>query len=96
MSNLLAGVRRNYWREQGEPERPPLPALGEYDREVSTGEPFDHIGDLDGDYGTWRRRQDRQHALAAEAQRAWEEKARAEAAEWAERVQGAPDTGARP
>jgi hypothetical protein len=36
----------------------------------------------------WPHRQDRNQALAAEAQHAWEEKARAEAEAWEKRLDG--------
>jgi hypothetical protein len=91
MSVLLDRIRREAWAEADEPERPPLPALGEHDGEVSTGIPNWYTAERDGDYFDWQTRQREQEQLAAEAQRAWEEKARADAAAWRRRV--ANDTG---
>ena len=86
-SVLLAGIRRDYWQEKGEPERPPLPPLGEHDKVAARGEPIAFLGKRDGAYRDWNRRQDEKHRLAAEAQEAWEEKARADAAAWAAQPQ---------
>jgi hypothetical protein len=94
MSVLLAGIRRDYWAEQGEPERPGLPPLGIVRDGVARGEDFNFNAGRDGDYRDWRRRQDEKRRHAAEAQKAWEEKAKADAAAWAERVRqagGGPD-----
>jgi hypothetical protein len=85
MSVLLAGIRRDYWAEKGEPERPPLAPLGVIEGGVARGESIAYSGGRDGDYKDWRRRQDDKHRFAAEAQKAWEEKARADAAESAAR-----------
>jgi hypothetical protein len=94
MSVLLAGIRRDYWAEKGEPERPPLAPLGIVRDGIARGEDFNYDGSRDGDYKLWCRRQDEKHRHAAEAQKAWEEKARADAAAWAERE--APGGGVRP
>jgi hypothetical protein len=89
MSVLIDGIRRSYWREKGEPERPPLPPLGEHDGRVSTGPDHSYRPGRDGpSYNAWCRLQDRNAAFAAEAQRAWEKKARADAEEWAKRTEG--------
>lgn len=86
MSVLMDRLRREYWAEAGEPERPPLADLGEHDGGISTGPRTFFTGGRDGDYQTWLHRRDDQAALAAEAQAAWEDKARADAAAWRERV----------
>jgi hypothetical protein len=89
MSLLLAQARRLVWEKMGEPERPPEPELGRHDDEAATGPPLEcqrtdpHLGDSE-----WRRRQQEKEALAAEAQAAWEEKARREAEAWRRRVEG--------
>ncbi|HYN21096.1 MAG TPA: hypothetical protein VE078_09060 [Thermoanaerobaculia bacterium] len=85
MSLLLDQVRRDCWREKGEPERPPLPDLGLHDDEVSTGRPHWYSSDAGCDYNSWHARRGEAAAEAAEAQRLWEEKARGEAEEWARR-----------
>jgi hypothetical protein len=85
MSVLLDQVRRTLWREGGEPERPPLGPLGEHDGEVALGEPTYFQSSRDGDFQAWEQRRRERAALAAEAQAAWEEKARADAEEWARR-----------
>jgi hypothetical protein len=87
MSLLLEECRRAIWARRGEPERPPPPALGEHDEEVSTGRPWWYSRERDGPEPEWRRRQDEDEQLAAEAQRAWEDKARKDAAEWRARVE---------
>ena len=88
MSLLLDRVRRELWAEEGGPERPPLPGLGFTDGEIAFGEPLEcqHIEERDGSHREWPERSAARQAVAAEAQAAWEEKARADAAAWAERV----------
>jgi hypothetical protein len=93
MSLLLDQVRRLLWQEGGEPERPPLPPLGEHDREISTGPRTWWSSNGDEDLSAWQRRRGEEAAEAAEAQRLWEEKARAEAAAWRARVGGGGDAG---
>jgi hypothetical protein len=89
MSLLLAEARRAVWERMGEPRRRPDPELGRHDDEVATGPPLEcqrtdpHLSDSE-----WRRRQEEKQALAAEAQRAWEEKARADSEEWRKREAG--------
>lgn len=86
-SLLLADARRALWAQMGEPERPPEPELGRHDDEIATGPPLEcQHTDPHLSFSEWHRRQDRSQALAAEAQRAWEEKARAEAAAWRKRL----------
>jgi hypothetical protein len=90
MSVLLDQARRLYWREEGGPERPPMPELGESEGEVSPGPRLEcqYDRERDGpDYQAGRRRQEERQALAAEAQAAWEEKARREAEAWRRRVE---------
>ncbi|HET9640252.1 MAG TPA: hypothetical protein VFP12_13700, partial [Allosphingosinicella sp.] len=81
MSLLLDYARRLAWKEDDEPERPPLPPLGEHDEQTAVGEPSErtYLGSRDGDYRLWEARQAERIAIAREAQQAWEEKARAEA-----------------
>src|SRR5436190_141236 len=93
MSVLLAGIRRDYWAEKGEPERPPLAPLGIVRHELARGEDLNFNAGRDGDYKQWCRRQDEKHRNAAEAQKAWEEKARADAAAWAEREKAGEASG---
>jgi hypothetical protein len=94
LSLLLDQARRLYWREQGGPDRPPPPDLGRHDDEVATGPPLEcqrmEPGISDSE---WRRRQEEKQALAAEAQRAWEEKAKTEAEAWAKREAGEETPG---
>lgn len=80
MSLLLNSARRYYWAETDERERPPFADLGLHDDEVSTGPWTSHSTPRDGEYGEWRRRKDEEAAMAAEAQRLWEEKARTDPA----------------
>jgi len=85
MSELLGEIRRGIWLEKGEVDRPPPSPLGRRDRHCATDPPRAYEAARDGDYQSWCRRRDEEAALAAEAQRAWEEKAKAEAEEWAKR-----------
>jgi hypothetical protein len=86
LSLLLEWTRLAYWREHGEPERPTPAALGLPERDdLSTGEPNSYSEARDGDMAEWQRRRDATAAVRAEAQKLWEEKARADAAAWAER-----------
>jgi hypothetical protein len=101
LGTLLEQTRRAIWREKGEADRPPPAPLGAHDDRRATGEPSHHTYNAarDGDYDEWRRREDAKAALAAEAQRAWEEMARAEAEAWSERegcAGNAPDREAQP
>ena len=101
MSLLLDKHRRDCWREQGEPDRFPLPDLGRHDAYAAYGERgySHHSGAEDGDYKEWQRRRDALAAERAEAQRLWEEKAAREAKAWRERVgaeeedEDEPETG---
>ncbi|HYI47169.1 MAG TPA: hypothetical protein VEX35_01780 [Allosphingosinicella sp.] len=87
LSTLLERTRRAIWQEKGEADRPPPAPLGAHDESRATGEPShrNYNSARDGDYNQWCRREDAKAALASEAQKAWEEKARAEAEEWAKR-----------
>ena len=78
MSLLLEEVRRALWAREGGPERPPPAALGLTDGEVAFGAPLE--------CQTGPRRSAADRAAAARAQQIWEEKARAEAAQWAARL----------
>lgn len=95
MSVLLDRIRRDYWREKGEADRMPLPLLGDHDEKGAAGHGSAHRYDpeRDGDYKEWRARRRALEALQAEAQRLWEEKAKADAEAWAERVRRAEGGG---
>ena len=90
MSVILDNARRLIWKEGGEPERPPMPELGAVEDDIAVGPPMECQYDprKDGPYEGYEARRAARLALAAEAQVAWEEKARAEAAEWREREEG--------
>ena len=78
-SAYMEKLRRAYWLEKGEADRPPPAPLGDHNERFSTGaDTYDP--ERDGDYKTWERRQKEKQRLAAEAQREWEDRARAEAA----------------
>ncbi len=89
VSLLLDAARRAYWTERGEPERPPLPELGVHDERRALGRDRSWMPSRDGTREEWEERNQEQWSQAAEAQRLWEEKARAEAAAWRERTGGA-------
>jgi hypothetical protein len=93
VSVYLDRVRRDYWREKGEPDRLPMPMLGEHDDKRAKGQRESEYYNVarDGDYQAWLARKERMAALQAEAQLLWEEKAKADAAEWAERVKRAEE-----
>lgn len=85
MSEWLARVRRRVWLERGEADRPPPRPPGPRTRSCEVDPPNAHEPKRDGDYREWLRRREEEEKLAAEAQRAWEEKARADSEEWAKR-----------
>jgi len=90
VSLLLDSLRRAYWAEEGGPERPPLPPLGGHDEEAAIGEPVEsqHWPERDGP-GANRGPQHREYLRRnVEAQRLWEEKAKADAEAWRRRVEG--------
>ncbi|HYG28702.1 MAG TPA: hypothetical protein VD887_00650 [Allosphingosinicella sp.] len=90
VSLLLDTLRRAYWAEEGGPERPPLPPLGPHDEEAATGQPLEsqHWPERDGP-GPNRGPQHREYLERnAEAQRLWEEKAKADAEAWRKRLEG--------
>lgn len=95
MSILLDRLRRDYWREKGEPDRIPAALLGEHDDAIATGlrSRNSYRADKDGPYAEWQARNAALEALQAEAQRLWEEKAKADAEAWAERVERAMGEG---
>jgi hypothetical protein len=96
MTILLDAARRAYWAKLDEPERPPLPPLGRHDGDLATGEPMgcQHWPERDGPIQSWQRDSPTQrHAVAA--QRAWEEKAKADAEEWRTRVEGTGGSGGK-
>lgn len=93
MSALLDQVRRDLWREAGEPDRPAPPPLGAHDEERSLGLPCHFSPPRDGEYKDWCKRQDAACEVAAAAQAAWEERAKAEAAAWRARVEAGPGKG---
>lgn len=86
MSAYLEKLRRLYWQEKGEADRPPAPPMGEHGSGFGTGPDHAYRPDRDGDRAAWEARQEKQRRLAAEAQRAWEEKARAESEAWKKRL----------
>ncbi|HEX8224639.1 MAG TPA: hypothetical protein VF605_12550 [Allosphingosinicella sp.] len=88
MAELLGSIRRDIWAEKGEADRPPPPPLGPQRRGCAIDEPLHYRRDRDGDFDDWRLRQDEQARLAAEAQQAWEERARADSEAWAKREAG--------
>jgi hypothetical protein len=89
MSALLARLRRIYWKRCGEPERPSPAPLGRHDDEAATGEPLEcqHSPDRDGPIGGGSERAEHLRRNA-EAQRAWEERAREDSEAWASREAG--------
>jgi hypothetical protein len=89
MSLFLDSCRRDIWREKGEPDRPAPAPLGQTRDGIATGERTAYMPSLDGDRSRWTEARARDQEIAAEAQRLWEEKARAEAEAWAERVEAA-------
>jgi hypothetical protein len=84
-SALLEKVRRAFWAEKGEADRPSPAPLGDHDARRGIGGRTWYKAERDGDYEAWWRRQGEQRRLGAEAQAAWEERARAEAEAGAER-----------
>lgn len=86
MSLILDRARRLIWAGDDEPERPPLPPLGEHDERTAIGERNYYSSDLDGDYQAWAGRRADRVAVDREAQRIWEEKARAESEAWRKRL----------
>lgn len=92
LSLYLDRLRRAVWAEKDEPERPPPGPLGEHQAGIATGPTNAYLPARDGHKKTWEATRTRDQAIAAEAQRLWEEKARAEAEEWSQRVGG--ETGA--
>jgi hypothetical protein len=88
LSWMIGEMRRDFWREKGEPERPaPSPFAPMNDRYAQW--PGVHYSrDRDGpDFKAWERRQAEEHAHNAQALRLWEEKARADAAQWRARLE---------
>ncbi len=77
-SALLERLRRAFWLEKGEADRPPPAPLGDHDERFATGRD-DYDPARDGSRKAWERRQAEQRRLAAEAQKEWEARARREA-----------------
>jgi hypothetical protein len=77
-STLLEKLRRSWWQEKGEADRPPPAPLGRHNLLFSTGRD-DYDPARDGDRKAWERRQEEKRRLAAEAQAEWEARARGEA-----------------
>jgi hypothetical protein len=88
LSEYLGEVRRGIWLERGEADRPPPSPFLRRDRHRAIDPPLDYCPERDGDHREWLRRQEEGARVAAEAQRAWEEKARADAEAWAKRLEG--------
>lgn len=90
-STLLERARRAFWQEQGEADRPPPAPLGTHNAHYTTGRD-EYDPERDGDRKDWERRQEEKRRLAAEAQREWEARARAEAGTpWGENDNGGED-----
>lgn len=86
MSAFLADLRRAYWAKCEEPERPAPAPLGRHDEALATGEPghweYDRSVGTDAE---WRAAEAEKARLNAEAQQAWERRAKADAEAWAKR-----------
>jgi hypothetical protein len=96
VSVLLDTLRRAYWEKYGGPERPAAAALGRHDEDAATGEPLECHGwpERDGEGIGPSGRREEHVRRNAEAQRAWEAKAKADAEAWRKRVDGEGGTGA--
>jgi hypothetical protein len=89
MSLLLDKLRRDHWREKGEPDRQPLPELGRHDGDAALGElSYNTYDPAFSDNREWDRHRKALAAQRAEAQRLWEEKAARDAEAWRKRVEG--------
>lgn len=77
-STLLEKMRRAYWLEKGEADRPPPAPLGKHSELFATGRD-DYDPKRDGDRKAWELRQKEKQRLAAAAQVEWEERGRREA-----------------
>jgi hypothetical protein len=88
MSVVLDTLRRAYWEQLGEPERPPLPPLGRHDDESAAGQPLEcqRWPERDGEGFGPSAKREAHLQKNADAQRLWEEKARADAEAWRARV----------
>jgi hypothetical protein len=91
ISALLGEIRRAYWENFGEPERPPAAALGHHDDDMAQGEPMEsqHWPPRDGPDHRPSAQREAHLRRNAEAQRAWEAKAKADADAWRAREEGA-------
>jgi len=89
VSLLLDQLRRAYWAKREEPERPTLPPLGEQDAGAALGEPPEsrYWPERDGQGLGPSSRHAAYVERNADAQRAWEEKAKADAEAWRQRLQ---------
>lgn len=87
MSEWLAEVRRALWLEKGEADRPPPRPPGPRGPSCETDPSNGHNPARDGDYREWLRRREEEEALAAEVQRAWEEKAAKDSEAWRKRLE---------
>lgn len=87
VSLLLDKLRRSYWERCEEPERPPAAPLGRHDDDIATGQPLEcqHWPERDGNAFGPSSKHEEHLRRNAEAQRAWEEKAKADAEEWRRR-----------
>ncbi|HEX9933054.1 MAG TPA: hypothetical protein VGB08_09455 [Allosphingosinicella sp.] len=95
VSMLLDMLRRSYWEMNGEPARPPRPALGRHDDEVATGEPSEsqHWSPRDGEGVGPSPKREAHLRRNAEAQHVWEEKARADSEAWRRRLESEGEAG---
>jgi hypothetical protein len=85
ISTLLDRARRSYWQEKGEVDRPPAPEIGEPEDAFGLGPSRHYNSARDGDMKEWEHRRAELDRINAEAQQAWEERAKAEAEAWARR-----------
>ena len=92
-ATFLEKLRRAYWQEKGEADRPPPAPLGNHNERFATGRD-DYDPKRDGNRKDWERRRAEKHRIAAEAQAEWEERAKAEAE--ARRPHGATADGDTP
>lgn len=90
ISLVLDQIRRSYWQRLGGPDRPASPPLGQHDDQVATDQPTEcrHWPERDGDRFDPETQHREYLRRNAEAQRAWEEKAKGDAEAWRKRVEG--------
>jgi hypothetical protein len=94
VSEMLGRIRRRIWLEKGEADRPPPPPPGPRDSFCMIRPSDTYRVERDGDHREWLRRQQENETLAAQAQREWEARAKADAEAWAKREVGRDGPGA--